>query len=286
MRIPKRLINFVNKKIKKGTDIEPLRMEVNNEVNQLKILLSNNSGDGENLENKIKSAKEKISSDEKLIDELTEQIAEGIMNSDDDAKVWKDKVNDLLMEISESFEQSFDAIKCKGKVELEVPKDVQNFKEYGVKIMVAYRKNEKLKPLGPYIQSGGERSVATALYLMALQSLTKCPFRCVDEINQGMDSKNEELVFQLMTQAAVNDKSQYFLLTPKLLSSLKFTPEITIMGVGHIRSGLLKRKKRSKQANAIDNFDDATVAPCAEFAAFSEEMKNLYRIGNKEIAKR
>jgi hypothetical protein len=27
--------------------------------------------------------------------------------------------------------------------------------------------------------------------MMALQSLTKVPFRCVDEINQGMDEVNE-----------------------------------------------------------------------------------------------
>ena len=43
-------------------------------------------------------------------------------------------------------------------------------------------------------QSGGERSVATALYMLALQELTTVPFRCVDEINQGMDARNERWV--------------------------------------------------------------------------------------------
>ena len=47
-------------------------------------------------------------------------------------------------------------------------------------------------------QSGGERSVATALYMLALQELTTVPFRCVDEINQGMDATNERRVFQLL----------------------------------------------------------------------------------------
>ena len=42
-----------------------------------------------------------------------------------------------------------------------------------------------------FLFKGGERSVSTALYMMALQSLTKVPFRCVDEINQGMDEVNE-----------------------------------------------------------------------------------------------
>lgn len=30
-----------------------------------------------------------------------------------------------------------------------------------------------------------ERSVSTILYLVSLQDLTNCPFRVVDEINQG-----------------------------------------------------------------------------------------------------
>jgi len=34
-------------------------------------------------------------------------------------------------------------------------------------------------------QSGGEKSVTTAVYMMALKELTQVPFRCVDEINQG-----------------------------------------------------------------------------------------------------
>lgn len=47
-----------------------------------------------------------------------------------------------------------------------------------------YRSTERLKVLTAHHQSGGERSVATMLYLISLQELTKCPFRVVDEINQ------------------------------------------------------------------------------------------------------
>ena len=37
-------------------------------------------------------------------------------------------------------------------------------------------------------QSGGERSVSTMMYLVALTGVTITPFRVVDEINQGMVS--------------------------------------------------------------------------------------------------
>jgi chromosome segregation ATPase len=68
--------------------------------------------------------------------------------------------------------------------------------------------------------------------MIALQNMTICPFRCVDEINQvnifirfeklsdffkGMDPTNERRVFELLVKHS-SDKanSQYFLLSPKV----------------------------------------------------------------------
>ena len=59
-----------------------------------------------------------------------------------------------------------------------------DFEKYGVRIRVKFRDTEQLAELTPYQQSGGERSVSTVLYMISLQELTRCPFRCVDEINQ------------------------------------------------------------------------------------------------------
>ncbi|TKA45108.1 Structural maintenance of chromosomes protein 5, partial [Cryomyces minteri] len=54
-------------------------------------------------------------------------------------------------------------------------------------------------------------------------SLARAPFRVVDEINQGMDPRNERLVHERMVDIACEEHtSQYFLITPKLLSGLKF----------------------------------------------------------------
>jgi len=33
-------------------------------------------------------------------------------------------------------------------------------------------------------QSGGERTMTTAIYIIALQELSRVPFRCVDEISE------------------------------------------------------------------------------------------------------
>ena len=54
----------------------------------------------------------------------------------------------------------------------------------GLEVMVKFRDKYDLQRLDPFKQSGGERSVSTALYMMAMQHMTQVPFRCVDEINQ------------------------------------------------------------------------------------------------------
>ena len=75
-----------------------------------------------------------------------------------------------------------------------------------------------------------EKSVGTIMYLMALQSLTKCPFRVVDEINQGMDVYNERKVFQRITESSCGSKlPQYFLITPKLITGLTYHRDTKVM---------------------------------------------------------
>lgn len=70
----------------------------------------------------------------------------------------------------------------------------EDYEKYGVKIKVKFRDAEVLRELTAHHQSGGERSVTTVLYMMALQELAKCPFRCVDEINQVITSKHRNIV--------------------------------------------------------------------------------------------
>lgn len=70
-----------------------------------------------------------------------------------------------------------------------------NFDKYGIQIKVKFRAKDSLHVLTPFHQSGGERSVSTMLYMMALQELTKCPFRVVDEINQVCCCRNCFFVF-------------------------------------------------------------------------------------------
>lgn len=65
---------------------------------------------------------------------------------------------------------------------------------------------------------------------MALQSLAQSPFRVVDEINQGMDPRNERIVHERMVEIACHEyTSQYFLITPKLLTDLRYDPKMRVL---------------------------------------------------------
>ena len=122
-----------------------------------------------------------------------------------------------------------------GQVVLNKGQHETDFANYGIDIMIKFRSNHELQRLDPYKQSGGERSVSTALYMLAMQTITKVPFRCLDEINQGMDESNERKVFDLLIQTSVKDDSaQYFLLTPKLLHDLHYERGVDIH---HVHNG-------------------------------------------------
>jgi chromosome segregation ATPase len=51
----------------------------------------------------------------------------------------------------------------------------------------------------------------------------------VDEINQGMDPRNERMVHERMVEVACREHtSQYFLITPKLLSGLRYDERMRV----------------------------------------------------------
>lgn len=168
---------------------------------------------------------------------------------------FEDELNPVVSKIDKAFAESFARIGCAGQVTVHKassnePADCTkeqgghenglDFDNWAIHIYVKFRESEPLSLLDSHRQSGGERAVSTIFYLMALQSLSRSPFRVVDEINQGMDPRNERMVHGRMVDiATANEKavsdggggggSQYFLITPKLLSGLKYERGMTVL---------------------------------------------------------
>ncbi|XP_037941716.1 structural maintenance of chromosomes protein 5-like [Teleopsis dalmanni] len=169
------------------------------------------------------------------VKELTEKIKtldNSVENGESEIKRIYDKwfpiVNNVIDAINKSFSEFMAEMKYVGEVILYKVDDY-DFEKYGIQINVQFRKNVPLQVLDKYVQSGGERAVATATYTLALQQLTHVPFRCVDEINQGMDSTNERKIFNMIVnETTAPNKPQFFLVTPKLLPNLPCNERMAI----------------------------------------------------------
>ncbi|EQC41215.1 hypothetical protein SDRG_01190 [Saprolegnia diclina VS20] len=141
---------------------------------------------------------------------------------------WVEELDKVVGNINTSFQQYFQEIGCVGEVLLNMDDD--DVAKWGIERRAQFRMNAKLTRMTAEEQSGGEKSVGTIMYLMALQSLTKCPFRVVDEINQGMDIHNERKVFKRITRSSCGGKlPQYFLITPKLITGLEYHRDTTVL---------------------------------------------------------
>lgn len=141
---------------------------------------------------------------------------------------WLPSIEYMLTDINRSFSDMFRRLGCVGEIKFENG-GTDHYDKYGISIMVSFRESDEMQQLTRYVQSGGERTVTTAIYLMALQRITTIPFRCIDEINQGMDAVNERKMLELMFEvASEHDNAQCFLLSPSLIRKLPYNGNVMV----------------------------------------------------------
>ncbi|KAG8183406.1 hypothetical protein JTE90_008303 [Oedothorax gibbosus] len=143
---------------------------------------------------------------------------------------WLQRLETHISNINTKFTQYYKFLECAGEVTLDKTEDTNNFLDYGLQIRLKYRVDEEFMELSQTHHSGGECSVAAIIFILSLQELTNVPFRCIDEINQGMDSVNERKIYELIADASRSGSScsQYFLLTPKLLMDLAYNDGVAV----------------------------------------------------------
>ena len=268
--------------VKAGQDRMSMH-ELNGEIDSQKAQIEMTEGGNADA---IKQFEERAKSIEKLRSKLTDfkKELEDMQHGTKEIRGrWEPQLNQLVAKISDAFSDSFARIGCAGQVVVfkassEDPIDRTedeggednglDFANWAIHISVKFRENEPLTLLDSHRQSGGERAVSTIFYLMALQSLSKAPFRVVDEINQGMDPRNERMVHGRMVDVATDEGgSQYFLITPKLLSGLKYKPG---MVVHCIVSG------ENVPGSTIVSGDGAEVeTPTMDFRAFAAKAREI-----------
>lgn len=231
----------------KDTDMVQLDADIESEKARLELTHGGSAGlikEFEAREKTIEKLREKLSAYQNKLADIEHAIGE--IRAE-----WEPRLDALVEKISSAFSDSFARIGCAGQVSVDKVGDEpgpngeqggSDFDQWSIQIQVKFREHENLSILDSHRQSGGERAVSTIFYLMALQSLSASPFRVVDEINQGMDPRNERMVHERMVDIACAPRtpadadnvggtggSQYFLITPKLLSGLVYKPGMKVL---------------------------------------------------------
>nr|QNH68114.1 structural maintenance of chromosomes protein 5 [Brachionus koreanus] len=230
---------------------------LNSEINQCQIIAQCAYDVDEKVIQEFENRKKRISQLQRDLEKKNKKLVDHQNNYENMKNNWLQRVDEMIDGINVKFSALFMQLKCAGEIGLSRPDNSEEFSKYGICIKVSFRTGEKLQELTAWQQSGGEKSVSTMLYMIALQEMTRCPFRVVDEINQGMDPVNERKVFDIIVQNSCSKKqAQYFLLTPKLLPDLAFDDKTNVICVfngpenlPHSKYNLKEFLKRRKALN-------------------------------------
>lgn len=230
------------RQVKSYTDeeLETLREVVTNLTEQgtltvahVQDIIEKIRGDLKLLSNSSKSSVKELKQLNSKLDDLNEeiplqrqQLKEKLHEIKNIREEWEPRLQRIVDEISKKFAAIFPSVGSAGEVQLT---RAEKFQDWKLEILVAFREEADLKALDSHTQSGGERAVSTVYFMISLQNLTNSPFRVVDEINQGMDARNERIVHENMVKVACQENtSQYFLITPKLLTDLYYHPKMRV----------------------------------------------------------
>lgn len=165
-----------------------------------------------------------IDKEQKRVEEEYERFNKQNLGERD---ILADAINKFVVLIDSRFGYFFKKINSEGKV-IFVYENIKCDK-WELCIFVKFRKDEELSKLTSFRQSGGEKSVSTVLFLLALQNLSKSPFKLVDEINQGMDRNNEKMINDLLIELCEEEGApQFFLLTPKIVQDIRFSKKVKV----------------------------------------------------------
>nr|CAD7397236.1 unnamed protein product [Timema cristinae] len=110
---------------------------------------------------------------------------------------WLPPLRELVERINNKFGECFTALKSAGEVVLDYGQDENDFEHYGLRIRVKFRSEDQLQNLNRRLQSGGERSVSTAIFMISLQGLSRVPFCCItDSINPNLADHGHSYSFE------------------------------------------------------------------------------------------
>ncbi|WUR02140.1 structural maintenance of chromosomes protein 5 (SMC5) [Vairimorpha necatrix] len=203
--------------------LEDLKNLINLEKTQLQFYTVD-----ENIKNEYEENKKSLDFLYKNIEKIQKDKISYKFHIENKKNKIEEEIYFLIEKINKEFINLFYKLGCEGRLEFDFKS--KKCKEWRLNILVKFRNNEKLEKLSSFRQSGGEKSVSTILYLLALQLVDTSPFRLVDEINQGMDKINEKIILEILFDICEREEeTQFFIISPKLVDGLKYSKNMKII---------------------------------------------------------
>jgi chromosome segregation protein len=153
-------------------------------------------------------------------------------------EAWHTVIQTLLDQVNVQYQTILAIAQAQGEVRLLNEKDIETA---GLQIHVGF-KGARPVPLDTYTQSGGERSTATMMFLLALQQHVRSPFRAVDEYDMHMDPKNREVIAQMIVSSITGSNSQYLVITPSQITFAQ--KDVNIITVQNIEGTSIVKEVR------------------------------------------
>jgi len=148
---------------------------------------------------------------------VVENRTKALVEVDTRMKSWRRVMQTLLSDVSMQYQKILSESQALGAVHLTNEQDIE---AAGLEVLVGF-KGAKPVPLDAYTQSGGERSMATISFLLALQQHVQSPFRAVDEYDVHMDPRNRETITNVLIESVKGLNSQYLIITPSQITFAK-----------------------------------------------------------------
>jgi len=145
------------------------------------------------------------------VDVVSENRVDALQAVEERKLRWISMIRSLLKDVSRIYQDFLKKISATGNIRLLNALDIETA---GLELTVGFKGAEPAI-LDAYTQSGGERSTATMVFLLALQQYVKSPFRAVDEFDIHMDPKNRETISDMLYEEIKGTRDvQYLTITP------------------------------------------------------------------------
>eukprot|EP01138_Halocafeteria_seosinensis_P005851 gb/GECG01005981.1/.p1 GENE.gb/GECG01005981.1/~~gb/GECG01005981.1/.p1 ORF type:complete len:1089 (+),score=166.12 gb/GECG01005981.1/:1-3267(+) len=177
------------------------------------------------IADRYEQKKKDVEHTKRLIAEKKERVAK--LEKDIAEKFTQWEIQYYVTQIGAKFTAFMKQVGYDGKICLL---EQDHYEDYGLSVMVSFKKGAEPQELNVTVQSGGERAVATMVFMLSLQSLTRCPFRVIDEINQGMDENNERELLRVVFNGCSPEETtrQYIIVTPKILRAMNYPDHVLV----------------------------------------------------------